>query len=103
MTQPTASQWQDWIERIQQRARTDQIFHDLCATHPDQAFRRVAGTDPPAGLSLRFVPMARGERLIPLPPLAPGAAAGELASAALEQVVGGTYLTAEQKVEQGFW
>jgi len=85
-----ANKWEAAVRSLLKLARTDPAFLALCRRDPARAFRQAAGFDLPGGLVLRFAEARPGECVVPLPPLLPAGAEGQLSDRELEQVAGGT-------------
>jgi hypothetical protein len=78
------------LQKVFQRAATDDQFRQKCLTDPIATVREASGFTPPPGFRFRFVEKPV-EALFLLPPLQ--GAAGELNDQALDGAAGGVTVT----------
>ncbi len=87
MTEITASEANEAVQKVLKKAGSDATFHALALSNPAAAVKEATGKDLPAGYTVRFVDNKGADLTLVLPDVA--ADSEELSDAELEQVAGG--------------
>ena len=81
------------IEKVKELSVKDSAFRKLCLENPNEAIKKAAGKEVPAGIVIKFIENVGAHMTIVLPD-AP--VSGELSYDALEGVAGGVTQTGTQ-------
>ena len=87
MTEITASEANEAVQKVLKKAGSDATFHALALSNPAAAVKEATGKDLPAGFKLRIVPTTDADLTLVLPDVQ--ADSQELSDAELESVAGG--------------
>ncbi len=86
MVEWTQEEIEQVIEKVKELSVKDSAFRKLCLENPNEAIKKAAGKEIPAGIVIKFIENVGAHMTIVLPD-AP--ASGELSDNDLESVAGG--------------